>query len=116
MKKTIEFVLIIFAGLAFSSVAFADWAVTVTWEKGGPNLLEEDCVKAGVVMKTIAAADPAVCNFVVTEAEGLTNQVIQIVSRNIQGTEAGFDAGVLFPAPNPGKNSHISTSWFNPNK
>jgi hypothetical protein len=112
MKKTIEFVLIIFAGLAFSSVAFADWAVTVTWTHSiGPNLATEDCVMDGVVMKTVAAIDAPTCTFNVTE---LKNQKIEIISKNIQGAQNGFTVGTLFTAPAPASNGSISTHWFQP--
>jgi hypothetical protein len=112
MKKIIEFALIIFVGLVFSSTAFADATVTVTWTPSDDNnLATQECTMDGVVMKTVLAADPPTCTFNVTE---LKNQVIAIVSRNTQGAHSEFIAGTLFPTPSNASNGLITTQSFTP--
>ncbi len=111
MKK-IYSLIVLAAFFVISTSAYADHAVTVTWTHSvGPGLFEEDCMMDGEVMKTVGAEDAPTCTFNVVE---LDEQKIDIISRNTQGGQSVFNVGILFKAPAPATNGHITTSSFTP--
>ena len=109
MRKTILALILV---LATASVSFADWSVTVTWDRStDPNLDYEQCQLDGDVKAVIQETETTTCNFSV---ENLTNQEVKIVSFNKQGASSDYIAGKLFSVPQPASGGHITTTWVNP--
>jgi hypothetical protein len=114
MKKHTMGKIFLFTAVAMilaAAPALADWTVTVSnWTKSaGPELAYEEVQLNGQVKCTVAANDPANCNFTV---DNLSNQEVRIVSYNTQGTgNPGYIVGALVPMCAPASGGQLNIIW-----
>ena len=107
MKKLVLAIALIF----ISTVAFADWQVTVSgWTMStGPDLSYEDVLMDGVAQcSNILPADNKSCVFTITNK---TNQAIVIRSYDSGANFADYALGNIGSGPNPASGGTITVIW-----
>lgn len=111
MKKLITLGI---AGMMFlwSSCAFADWSVTVTWTRSvGPNLASESVLLDDVSKCAVLPAAPTSCQFNVAN---LTGQAVKVRSVNAQGAFADTAPVILSAAPAPATGVMVNITYIAP--
>ena len=95
-----------------SSVAWADWSVTVTWTRSvGPHLDYEATLLDGSVQCTVQETEPTTCQFVVPTLAG---QSVVIRSTNSQGAYSETAPISLNAVPAPASGVMATITYVSP--
>ena len=97
-----KLIMAVLAIFLFSTVAMADYSVTMTWTHSiNADLKNEKAFMDGVEILECAvlAADPATCTFIITDLSG---QAITMQAFNTQDVGGAiYDVGTLLEIPEP---------------